>query len=582
MAEKKKKNDPLSKYERMKKLGLPMVSIVHKMTADGIEQSMIDEWAGVAAPASAADDSKDPEDMVRLKSRPDEKMKPFHWTKIARTDVMATVWEGMADDLGKMEIDYATLSAMFAARASKASIASPRATSPRGSDGGGVLDPKRCHTVMLGIKSMGLTPEQILDAILEMDEEVLTEEKVQALISLAPTDGELAMIRDYVKGGGDLADLNDAERFYSLLMDHVGIKQMLRLWLMKTDFEPRVAHLRAAITAVREALGTLKSARLRSVLKVVLAVGNYLNAGSHRGDAHGFHIETLDMIDGLKAADKSSTLLVFVVEQIMELDPEALNWTDDCEVVESALRITTAGVQREVDELKRDLEELDKRINAHKRTMTKAHSGWARDGGVVGLQHFTTHLRKASRAMDWKEVSSYSTLRAPLTSSALKLAEADLTADKFQKEMFRFYKRAKAVVKDVQTEMRGTEQLCRDLVLYFGCDEDTSWEEMFAAFTNFRQRFLKARSMVAMAAKKASKKDKSKKKAADLEALVSKRPKEPKYADLTPSEEIEASATHRRRDRGGAGGDAAKALAAYEALSKSSTDPAVSSMAKEF
>ncbi|ETO17317.1 actin binding protein, partial [Reticulomyxa filosa] len=166
----------------------------------------------------------------------------------------------------------------------------------------------------------------------------LPPDKVQHLIPCAPTDGELEMVRAYVKAGGDVSKLSGAEKFFVKLMDLVSVKQMLKLWLLKSQFEPRVNHIRERIQLVENALQKLRtSENLRQMLEVILAVGNFLNYGTARGNAYGFHLDpALDMIDGLKANDKSMSLLVFVIEQMHTACPDALKWIDEFELLADA------------------------------------------------------------------------------------------------------------------------------------------------------------------------------------------------------------------------------------------------------
>ncbi|ETO03944.1 actin binding protein, partial [Reticulomyxa filosa] len=103
-------------------------------------------------------------------------------------------------------------------------------------------------------------------------------------------------------------------------------------------FEPRVNHIRERIQLVENALQKLRtSENLRQMLEVILAVGNFLNYGTARGNAYGFHLDpALDMIDGLKANDKSMSLLVFVIEQMHTACPDALKWIDEFELLADA------------------------------------------------------------------------------------------------------------------------------------------------------------------------------------------------------------------------------------------------------
>jgi len=306
-------------------------------------------------------------------------------------------------------------------------------------------------------------------------------------------------VRAYVKAGGDVSKLSGAEKFFVKLMDLVNVKQMLKLWLLKSQFEPRVKHIRDRIQLVEGTLQKLRaSENLRQMLEMILAVGNFLNHGTTRGNAYGFHLEpTLDMIDGLKANDKSMTLLSFVVDQMQTASPDALKWVDDFEILGEASKVGSHSLLSDVEELQRDIQELEKRVKAHRRTMTKTHSDWAREGVSIGLQHVASHIRHVSRlpkALQMAELSNYGTLRAPLkdANTTEKDKEEEKQENQFAISMLRFYKQENTTVRQVDTELKKLELECKQTAAYFGCDEEMKWEELFTLLLNFRERFMKA------------------------------------------------------------------------------------------
>lgn len=64
------------------------------------------------------------------------------------------------------------------------------------------------------------------------------------------------------------------------------------------------------LRAVEHALDDLeKSDTFKQLLRIILAVGNYLNAGTQKGQAFGFKLGSLRMLDSTKTSDNSKTLL---------------------------------------------------------------------------------------------------------------------------------------------------------------------------------------------------------------------------------------------------------------------------------
>lgn len=73
----------------------------------------------------------------------------------------------------------------------------------------------------------------------------------------------------------------------------------------------RLALVQRSCSALQE------SAFLVRALALVLAVGNHMNGGTPRGQADGFDLEILAKLDDVKSRDNSSTLLQFVVQQLV-------------------------------------------------------------------------------------------------------------------------------------------------------------------------------------------------------------------------------------------------------------------------
>jgi hypothetical protein len=91
----------------------------------------------------------------------------------------------------------------------------------------------------------------------------------------------------------------------------------------------------AVLTAVNE---VKKSPKLKKVLEVVLAVGNYLNGGTQRGQAYGFKLEVLKKLRDTKSADNQTTLLHYLVQLIDAKEPDAAMFPKEIKHVVAAAR----------------------------------------------------------------------------------------------------------------------------------------------------------------------------------------------------------------------------------------------------
>lgn len=81
----------------------------------------------------------------------------------------------------------------------------------------------------------------------------------------------------------------------------------------------------------------MKSTRLATLLQLVLALGNFLNAGTHRGNAPGIQIESLVSLAEAKAPDNPRLTLMHILHQVVaEQHPELLKIAEELPSLASA------------------------------------------------------------------------------------------------------------------------------------------------------------------------------------------------------------------------------------------------------
>lgn len=77
------------------------------------------------------------------------------------------------------------------------------------------------------------------------------------------------------------------------------------------------------------------SKKLRQLLEVILAFGNYMNSAK-RGPAYGFKLQSLDTLVDTKSSDKRMCLLHFIVETIRFKMPEIMNFDSELMYIDKA------------------------------------------------------------------------------------------------------------------------------------------------------------------------------------------------------------------------------------------------------
>ncbi|KAK7295240.1 hypothetical protein RJT34_18145 [Clitoria ternatea] len=95
------------------------------------------------------------------------------------------------------------------------------------------------------------------------------------------------------------------------------------------NFESEVEYLRKSFKTLEAANEGLRNSRMfLKLLEAVLKTGNRMNVGTNRGDAEAFKLDTLLKLADVKGADGKTTLLHFVVQEIIRTEGARLSGTN--------------------------------------------------------------------------------------------------------------------------------------------------------------------------------------------------------------------------------------------------------------
>lgn len=146
-------------------------------------------------------------------------------------------------------------------------------------------------------------------------------------------------------------------------------EQRLRCLHYKKRFSVTLNDLLPRIASVMEASREVsRSRRLRKLLELVLALGNYMNRGA-RGNAFGFRLQSLLKLADTKAScakNKGTTLLHYLV-QIIELKfKDILRLDDDMPHVKLAAKVSLGEMEKDIGILRSGLGECAREIEFHR------------------------------------------------------------------------------------------------------------------------------------------------------------------------------------------------------------------------
>ncbi|XP_017245837.2 formin-like protein 3 [Daucus carota subsp. sativus] len=241
------------------------------------------------------------------------KMKPFHWDKVAASD-QTMVWHDLK--AGSFQFNEEMMENLFGYKAAEqqknkkgqAAFEAPKYIQ--------IIDPRKAQNLAILLKALNVTTDEVCEAVLDGNE--LPSELIQTLLKMPPTSEEELKLRLY---DGDLSQLGPAERFLKTMVDiPLAFKRLESLSFMYS-VEEEISTVKESFASIEVACNEIKNSRLfLKLLEAVLKTGNRMNDGTYRGGAQAFKLDTLLKLSDVKGTDGKTTLLHFVVLEIIRTE----------------------------------------------------------------------------------------------------------------------------------------------------------------------------------------------------------------------------------------------------------------------
>lgn len=299
-------------------------------------------------------------------------MKGINWTKLANRQVKGTIFDGM-DETELVDQDFLPLEEMenlFATKVIEKKEKDASAAEKEKPKEIVLISAKREQNVSIFLRTLKLENDEIRDAIVTVDEQVLTADVLPMMIENLPDAEETGIISGWLKSNdaSQVDSLAKAERFFVAISDLPNLTDRLKALQYHATFQDRVADLRPKIMAVVTAIRDLRnSKRFEKFVKIVLAVGNFMNGRTARGDAYGFKMATLTKLSDTKAVDNKTNLLQWIVRTLDTKDPDMLLLTEDLTACSGAGSVPFSSIGSDVAQLKQGLTSMQRAIDTQPR-----------------------------------------------------------------------------------------------------------------------------------------------------------------------------------------------------------------------
>ncbi|ETO28385.1 diaphanous-related formin [Reticulomyxa filosa] len=147
------------------------------------------------------------------------------------------------------------------------------------------------------------------------------------------------------------------------------------------------------------------SPHIRKFMEVCLAVGNFINEGTNRGDAKGFRLETFDRLESLKTTDGKMTMFMFIVQIIDNNHKELFTDFPDnlTKVVENAKKMESKAIRDAIGDMEDAMERIGKKIRRANRNLKDLQNQFNKRAGTVlnifaKLKATSSQVKQESRA----------------------------------------------------------------------------------------------------------------------------------------------------------------------------------------
>ncbi|XP_076441930.1 disheveled-associated activator of morphogenesis 1-like isoform X2 [Babylonia areolata] len=347
---------------------------------------------GLPPPPGLGGSSLSPALASKLKNipKPTHALKSFNWTKVPENKIAGSIWQDLSHTKIFANLDLQEFEQTFSAYQRPAEDGEEDQkninsfTTKAKTTVLTVIDGRRAQNCTILLSKLKLTNAELAQAIMNVDEgEDLPKDMVEQLLKFVPTPEESSMLSEYA---AEIENMARADRFLFEMSKITHYEERLKALYFKKKFQERRQDCKQKIEAVHEACKEVfRSRKLKRLLELVLACGNYMNRGQ-RGNALGFKPASLNkMLDTRSSVSKQVTLLHYVVETLEKKFTDVMKLEDDLPHVREAAKVNFKDLEQEMAALKKGLHDIEKEVDFFKTKLENPH-----DRFVTVMQDFCT------------------------------------------------------------------------------------------------------------------------------------------------------------------------------------------------
>ncbi|XP_074892295.1 formin-like protein 1 isoform X2 [Buteo buteo] len=310
--------------------------------------------AGPGAPPTAGSSVK-----VKKPIQTKFRMPVFNWVALKPSQIDGTVFTELNDEKVLQELDMSDFEEQFKTKAqgpglditalkTKATQKAPSKVT--------LMESNRAKNLAITLRKGGRSIQDICTAIETYDQQALSLDFLELLLRFLPTEYERTLIGKFEREQQPPEELSDEDQFMIRFSKIPRLAERMNVMIFLGNFNDTAQLLMPQLNAIIAASMSLKSSsKLRNILEIVLAFGNYMNS-SKRGAAYGFRLQSLDALLEMKSTDRKQTLLHYLVRVIMEKYPELTGFHTELHFLDKAGTVSLDSVLQDVRSLQQGME----------------------------------------------------------------------------------------------------------------------------------------------------------------------------------------------------------------------------------
>ncbi|XP_031435659.1 inverted formin-2 isoform X2 [Clupea harengus] len=287
---------------------------------------------------------------IKASRYPTLRMKKLNWQKLNSRAVTdgKSLWTSVQTEAPR-EPDYSSIEQLFCLPVAQSKDKTVAAPTRKETKEISFIDAKKNLNLNIFLKQFKCSFDEFVALIQNGDRSKFDVEILKQLLKLMPEKHEIDNLKSFQ---GETDKLANVDRFYLLLLAVPCYQLRIECMLLCEETASVLDMLNPKAGLVEAACDSLRtSTLLPKFCKLILEIGNFLNYGSHTGNAEGFKICSLLKLTETKANKSRITLLHHILEKA-ELDhPELLNLANEIETCEKAAGVNLDSIQAEASAL---------------------------------------------------------------------------------------------------------------------------------------------------------------------------------------------------------------------------------------